>query len=152
MKYYDYKKAKQIITENQQNLKRASLGMHEDWFWTAETIWENGEFKHELPDNAMELENIHIKKRKAGMSVFLKEKDEMGLSKFNNEYFDTSKHRIAGILGSDWATPVIMLEFKNGEERFIDCHDNGEQHGLMPPMLHGVLSGPVQDNIKPIER
>lgn len=48
MKNYDFNKAKQLIEENKENLESASLGMHEDWFWTAETIWENGEYKKEL--------------------------------------------------------------------------------------------------------
>ena len=48
MKNYDFKKAKQLIAENETNLESASLGMHEDWFWTAETVWENGEFKQQL--------------------------------------------------------------------------------------------------------
>ena len=50
MKNYNFKKAKQIILENVENLESASLGMHEDWFWTAETVWENGEYKNELND------------------------------------------------------------------------------------------------------
>ena len=47
MKNYNFNKAKQIILENLENLESASLGMHEDWFWTAETIWENGEYKND---------------------------------------------------------------------------------------------------------
>ena len=50
MKNYNFNKAKQIILENLENLESASLGMHEDWFWTAETVWENGEYKNELND------------------------------------------------------------------------------------------------------
>lgn len=44
MRMYDYKKAKRLIEENASDIVSASLGMHEDWFWTAETIWENGTF------------------------------------------------------------------------------------------------------------
>ena len=47
MKTYDYSKAKKIIEENKNNLKSAALGMHEDWLWTAETIFENGNYKKE---------------------------------------------------------------------------------------------------------
>ena len=50
MKNYNFKKAKQIILENVENLESASLGMHEDWFWTSETVWGNGEYKNELND------------------------------------------------------------------------------------------------------
>jgi len=50
MKNYNFNKAKQLIAENSENLKSASLGMHEDWFWTAKTVWENGNYKIELND------------------------------------------------------------------------------------------------------
>ena len=46
MKEYDFDKAKAIIEKNKENVKSASLGINEDWFWTAETIWENGEYKN----------------------------------------------------------------------------------------------------------
>ena len=81
MKTYDFSKAKQLIKENAENLVSASLGMHEDWGWTAQTIWENGEFKHELPENADEMEEQYIKARKKGLRMYLSEKDENGLSK-----------------------------------------------------------------------
>jgi len=50
MKNYDFNKAKEII-EKAENLKEASLGMHEDWSWTAETVWENGKFTQELNES-----------------------------------------------------------------------------------------------------
>lgn len=50
MKNYNFNKAKQLIAENSENLESASLGMHEDWFWTAETVWENGNYRTELND------------------------------------------------------------------------------------------------------
>lgn len=50
MKNYDFQKAKQIIEENRENIAEASLGMREDWFWTAETVFEDGEFTQELTD------------------------------------------------------------------------------------------------------
>ena len=51
MKLYDFNKAKQLIEANRDNLSEASLGMHEDWFWTADTIFEDNEFVKELNDN-----------------------------------------------------------------------------------------------------
>jgi hypothetical protein len=51
MKYYDFEKAKETIKSYLKDnrgygkLISASLGMQEDWFWTADTIWENGKFK-----------------------------------------------------------------------------------------------------------
>lgn len=38
MANYDYKLAKKII-DNAKELNTASMGMHEDWFWTAEEVW-----------------------------------------------------------------------------------------------------------------
>lgn len=32
---------------------------------------------------------------------------------------------IAGISGSEWATPVMRVEFKNGETKFVECYVNG---------------------------
>lgn len=52
MKNYDFEKAKKLILENAGNLQSASLGMHEDWFWTAETVWESGDFTKKLNENA----------------------------------------------------------------------------------------------------
>ena len=52
MREYDYEKAKEIIErqKNEGNLLEAVFGMHEDWFWTAESIWENGKYKFNLED------------------------------------------------------------------------------------------------------
>lgn len=40
MKYYDFKKAYEIIQSELENgLVEADLGMQEDWRWTAETMY-----------------------------------------------------------------------------------------------------------------
>lgn len=57
MKNYDYAKAKQLIEKHSKELEEASLGMHEDWGWTAETIWEDGEYKIDL-DKSPEIAGI----------------------------------------------------------------------------------------------
>lgn len=57
-KLYDFAKAKQMIEERKESLQSASLGMHEDWFWTAETIFEEGEFKKDLDDKNLEIGGI----------------------------------------------------------------------------------------------
>ena len=150
MKTYDFSKAKQLISENAENLVSASLGMHEDWAWTAQIIWENGEFKHELPENADEMQEKFIEARKKGLSMFLSEKDENGLSEFNPEYDKFTKHVIAGIYGSSWATPTLELIFNDGEKRMHACY-KGESSGTRSPFFQlGVLSQPVQDNITPL--
>lgn len=44
-KKYDFDKAKRLIEENKEKIQRASMGMYEDWFWTAETLFEDGAWK-----------------------------------------------------------------------------------------------------------
>ena len=48
MKHYDFEKAKKIIEEKASLIKSAALGMHEDWFWTANNVWEDGKYSIEL--------------------------------------------------------------------------------------------------------
>ncbi len=52
MKYYDYDKAKKLISEYKKNrgLIRACLGMAEDWSWTAEDIWLYGKYTRRIND------------------------------------------------------------------------------------------------------
>lgn len=57
MKKYDFKKVKKIISDNKKKLESASLGMHEDWFYTAETVWESGEYAKDL-DNKTRIGGI----------------------------------------------------------------------------------------------
>ena len=152
MKTYDYKKAKEIIENNKENLSEVSLGMHEDWFWTAETVWKQGEYTKSLPENADEMEEKFISERKNGLRMFLDEKDENGLSKINDEYTNLQQHRIAGLYGSSWATPVIQLIFKYGSEKMIECFNGESDRSQNAAFGLGVLSQPVQDNITPISK
>ena len=55
MKYYDYKKAKNYIEQHKAEIEEASLGMDEDWWWTARTIFEGGKFTVDL-----DTVNLHI--------------------------------------------------------------------------------------------
>jgi len=48
MKFYDMNKVIRTIQMKSDILDSASLGMGEDWFWTAETIYADGRFKVEL--------------------------------------------------------------------------------------------------------
>lgn len=140
MKQYDFLKAKTLITENVENLQSASLGMHEDWSWTAEPIWEEGNYKKELPENADEIYAEYREKRKAGISM---------LSDEANNY---SSILIGGIYGSDWATPTLQLCFKDGTEKMIEV-SKGESKGSKPAGFElGVLSQPVQDAITPLSQ
>jgi hypothetical protein len=110
---YDFKKAKKLILKHQKDLMTASLGMHEDWFWTTETAFENGMLTQDL-------DNITI---------------------------------IAGINGSAWATPTLRLEFKDGTDKMIPCHDGTAHTRSQPPFpICGVLSTPVQALITPLSK
>lgn len=140
MKYYNFARAKRLIKENKSNLESASLGMHEDWFWTAQPIWENGQYQMSLPSNVSALkQNEEYKaKRKAGIGLFDKEMEKY------------SSHLIAGLFGSDWATPTLQMRFKDGTEKFIEC-SMGESTAEKPAFFsYGVLSGPVQKSLPPI--
>lgn len=49
MASYDFEKAKQIIKlYKKDGLTQASLGMGEDWYYTAETVWEDGKYIKKL--------------------------------------------------------------------------------------------------------
>jgi len=81
VKYYDFIKAQEIIENHTETLTSAHLGMFEDWLWTAEPVFEDGQF---------------------------------------TKYLLTTE-KIAGIDGSCWATPTLLLEFKDRPPEFISC-------------------------------
>ena len=111
MANYDYKEIKKFIQKHSDYIESVSLGMAEDWFWTAEEVYSGGVFK-----------------------VNLDEEPE-----------------IAGIKGSQWATPSMMVEFKDGEERMIDCFVGSNPSGVKPDWLElGCLSQPCQHFIDSI--
>ena len=43
-KMYDFKSAKRYIQMHSDIIDEVSLGMKEDWWWTAETLYENSRF------------------------------------------------------------------------------------------------------------
>lgn len=47
MKEYDFNLAKKIIDKftSLTEVEGAYMGMHEDWFWTADSVYENGEYQ-----------------------------------------------------------------------------------------------------------
>lgn len=47
-KKYDFEKAKKLINDRLDLIESAGIGMYEDWFWTAETVYEDGEWKSNL--------------------------------------------------------------------------------------------------------
>lgn len=50
MANYDYKAMKAFIQKYSDHIDQVQAGMTEDWFWTAETIYENGSFTINLDD------------------------------------------------------------------------------------------------------
>ncbi|MGV9142028.1 MAG: hypothetical protein ACOC1X_03730 [Promethearchaeota archaeon] len=111
MRNYDFEKAKRIIEEGKEEIVEASMGMMEDWFWTAETVWEEGDYQMDL--------------------------DKIG--------------SIAGLGGSEWATPVIILKYKDGNERMIKCL-KGKKSGERPSFsIYGCLSEKTNEYIENLE-
>jgi hypothetical protein len=53
MKYYDYERATALIEENKENLQCAYLGMSQDWSWTADEVWSNGEYTKILKNDTL---------------------------------------------------------------------------------------------------
>jgi hypothetical protein len=49
MKNYDFKQAKDFIKlAKKDGLVEAVLGMKEDWYWTADTVWKDGKYVKKL--------------------------------------------------------------------------------------------------------
>lgn len=143
MKLYGFKKAEELIEANRVNIKCASLGMHEDWFWTAETVFEDGEYTKELFKGDISTEHEKYKAER-----------KVGLSLFSDKY---AHILIGGIPGSSWATPTLQLEFEDGTDEMIPCYVGEDipfveyvERKAAVQAGHSVLSGPCQDNITPL--
>ena len=50
MAKYDFKSAKRYIQMHSDLISSATMGMHEDWFWTAQTIYEDDKFSVNLDE------------------------------------------------------------------------------------------------------
>lgn len=102
MKRYDYKKAAKIIDAAilTGNLISADMGMHEDWFWTADCVWEGGAFTKTLADEP-EIAGIRAS-RWATPSLLLQYADgtEKVFSCFAGESTGTMPDSLYGCLSS----------------------------------------------------
>lgn len=107
MKTYDFKNVKRYIQMHSDLIDEVSLGMAEDWGWTAECVYEDGRFKMDL---------------------------------------DTTEE-IAGISGSTWATPSMIVVFKDGREELIEVFKGQSTEGKPSWFELGVLSQPMQDYV-----
>ncbi len=50
MKIYDFENIKKFIEDNKDNIAEVDLGMQEDWYWTAETVFVDGEYITTITD------------------------------------------------------------------------------------------------------
>ena len=78
MKRFNTPKIYDFIDKNKDYIEEASIGMYEDWFWTAENIWEDGTYIRSVED-------VHLQKsRWATPSLMLIYLDE------TTKFFDVS--------------------------------------------------------------
>ncbi len=82
MKYYDPEFIKHYIDENKERIKSVDVGMREDWYWTAKTIFADGKYKKKL---------------------------------------NQKRIKLGGVDGSYWATPVMLVVFKDGSTSIVEC-------------------------------
>ena len=57
-KYYSPSKIKEIIESRKYDIECAQVGMDEDWFWTGETVYEDGEYLKYLGGETIEIAGI----------------------------------------------------------------------------------------------
>ena len=108
MKKLSYKKVSKLLKYyRKRGLIEASVGLFEDWFWTAGTIFAGYKIKRDYNKNAY--------------------------------------------TSSVWATPVLMLEFKNGKTLIFEC-SKGKSKPLENPFIGamGTLSKPMQERLEGI--
>ena len=115
MKLYDFDLVKQIIKQFNDlgMLHEATLGMQEDWVFSAEQIWFNGKYIKEFPDNWKERQDEYEAQRWDELS-----EKHQSLTELFDDYDDVL---VAGITGSAWATPVIEILLDDSQTFVFDC-------------------------------
>ena len=151
MRYYDYKKAKALIETHQHELYSAVLGMAEDWFWTAKTVWEAGEWKHELFLGDVEAHHKayldELTRQLSGV-----EDGEARIDIRSAVGKSHGQHEISGLCGSSWATPTLLLMFNTGVEKKYDVffgEKSGEEH---PGTTSGCFSAPARSYMESVPK
>lgn len=114
MKKYDFEKAKRYIQMHSDLIEDATLGIQEDWWWTSEEVYSEGNFTQDLDDLT----------------------------------------EVAGITGSTWATPALLVNFKDGREEMLTCYQGESDE---PPREWvreslGVLSEGTQQYIDNLDK
>lgn len=92
MKYYSTKIIKEFLETYKGEIKSITLGMREDWSWTAESFYAEPENDWDNSLSSLELN------------------------------LSGEKISIAGITGSSWATPVMKYCLKDGTSDIMNCY------------------------------
>jgi len=145
VRFYDYNKARELI--EQFKPVRATLGMREDWSWTAKDVYEDGRFIVDLFGGDIVKTNAECD---AELAAALKDVTD-GAARLDLLVSVQKKygHALQGICGSCWATPSLRMEFADGAERHFECFiQSGEQSEPYVRPVLGCLSGPCQDAIE----
>ena len=79
---YNFKLIRQYVEGFKELIDTAYIGMEEEWFYSAATIFDEGEYTRDI---------------------------------------STEGRKIDGVSGSPWATPILMIRFKDGTEAIFDC-------------------------------
>lgn len=154
MKIWDYDLVRRVIDtyHNLGVLEEASLGMHEDWFWTGEDIFYDGEYSLNLISNE-EMDSLipTFQKELEEKGYYSEEKSDMGLPIMNKFVEDFKKHFPGGIYGSSWATPVLQLKVSSQKEPLVFQAFRGENSDDILERINkinmaqqGVISKEVQ--------
>lgn len=59
-KYYSNEIIKNYIKNNKENIKTISVGMQEDWYFTASTIYENNEYVDEYKEDINDKKTLMV--------------------------------------------------------------------------------------------
>ena len=104
MKKYDYKKAYNYIESHKEEISEVSLGIHEDWFWTAEAVWKNGKYEVGLLSTNLKIAGIFGSKWATPvMQVEFKDGSEKTFYCFQGE---SDNDRPSWLIGGDLSGPV----------------------------------------------
>lgn len=104
MKKYDYKKAYNYIESHKEEISKVWLGIHEDWFWTCETVWKNGKYEVDLLSTNLKIAGIFGSTWATPvMQVEFKDGSEKTFYCFQGE---SDNDRPSWLIGGDLSGPV----------------------------------------------
>lgn len=59
MKYYSTNIIREFIEAHKENIETVECGMREDWSWTADTIYSNGEYQIDVSGSSVRIAGIN---------------------------------------------------------------------------------------------